>query len=307
MDGHRAGLLLTVGVVLLAASGASCPRVVPPQGNLFSQAVLPPSPSLEQIIAAVNNNSQQIQTFSTNRATINGAGFPALRASVFFERPRRFRLRAETALTGPELDLGSNDELFWIWVRRNQPQALYYCRHDQYPTSQARQALGIDPDWLVEAVGITQFDPSLPHQGPFPRPNNRYEIRTIRETANGPTTKITIIDGSQALVLEQHLLDSQGQLAKRHYQRTSGRSAHAARPAADCRHPLAQIATEPPDRSRRGGNQPPAQLFARALAPAHLRRLAARGPLQSEFPIRSHRRAASGPSRAKGTAMVVRG
>jgi hypothetical protein len=212
MDGHRAGLLLTVGVVLLAASGASCPRVVPPQGNLFSQAVLPPSPSLEQIIAAVNNNSQQIQTFSTNRATINGAGFPALRASVFFERPRRFRLRAETALTGPELDLGSNDELFWIWVRRNQPQALYYCRHDQYPTSQARQALGIDPDWLVEAVGITQFDPSLPHQGPFPRPNNRYEIRTIRETANGPTTKITIIDGSQALVLEQHLLDSQGQL-----------------------------------------------------------------------------------------------
>ncbi len=212
MDGHRAGLLLIVGVVLLAASGASCPRVIPPANDLFARPVLPPAPSLEQIITAVNGNSQQIQTFSTHRASINGPGFPALRASVFFERPRRFRLRAETALTGPELDLGSNDELFWIWVRRNQPQALYYCRHELYSTSQARQVLGIDPDWLVEAVGITQFDPSLPHQGPFALPNNRYEIRTIRETPDGPTTKVTIVDGSQAFVLEQHLLDPRGQL-----------------------------------------------------------------------------------------------
>jgi hypothetical protein len=211
MDGQRAGLLLIVGVALLAASGASCPRVVPPQNDLFSRPVLPPSPTLEQIAGAVNSNSQQIQSFSTNRATITGPGFPTLRASVFFERARRLRLRAETALTGPELDLGSNEELFWIWVRRNQPQAVYFCRHEQYPTSQARRVLGIDPDWLIEAVGIVQFDPALPHQGPFPLANNRFEIRTIRETPDGPTTKVTIIDGSQAFVLEQHLFDAQGQ------------------------------------------------------------------------------------------------
>jgi hypothetical protein len=212
MDGYRLLLVLLVLVGLVATSGASCPRVVPPQNDLFTRPVLPPSPTLDQIITAVNGNSNQIQSFAANRATITGPGMPALRASVFFQQPRRFRLRAETALTGPEFDLGSNDELFWLWVRRNQPQALYYCRHEQYPTSPARRTLGIEPDWLVEALGITRFDPSLPHQGPFPKPGGRYEIRTISETPDGPSTKITIVDGQQALVVEQHLLDAQGQL-----------------------------------------------------------------------------------------------
>lgn len=212
MDGSRAYVRLLVLVGLLAASGASCPRMVPSQDPLFTRPVLPPSPSLEQIVAAVNGNSQQIRSVSTNRAIITGPGLPALRASVFFQRPGRFRLRAETALTGPELDLGSNDELFWIWVRRNQPPALFYCRHAMYPQSQARRALGIEPAWLIEALGITEFDTALPHQGPFPLAGGRYQVRTIRETIDGPTTKLTIIDGSQALVLEQHLLDAQGQL-----------------------------------------------------------------------------------------------
>ena len=101
--------------------------------------MLPPSPTLEQVIEVVNRNNSQIRSFSTNRASISGSGFPSLRASVAFERPRRFRLRAETGLTGTEFDLGSNDELFWFWVRREQPPAMYYCRHDQFASSQARQ------------------------------------------------------------------------------------------------------------------------------------------------------------------------
>jgi len=212
MDGLRTCLALLVLVALTAASGASCPRVVPPQSEMFTRPVLPQNPTLEQILAAVNGNSRQIQSFGTNRATISGPGLPSLRASVFFQRPQRFRLRADTTLTGPELDLGSNDDLFWIWVRRNQPPALLYCRHEQYPQSQARRTMGVEPQWLVEALGIAEFDPALPHQGPYPLPGGRYQIRTIRETPDGPNTKITIIDGAQALVLEQHLLDAQGQL-----------------------------------------------------------------------------------------------
>jgi hypothetical protein len=122
------------------------------------------------------------------------------------------RLVAGTALMGSEIDLGSNEDIFWIWIRRNQPPALYYCRHDQYAASPARRTLGIDPNWLIEAAGVTEIDPNLPHQGPTPLSGGRYEIRLQVPSPDGPTTKILIIDGTRSLVLEQHEFDAQGQL-----------------------------------------------------------------------------------------------
>ena len=132
------------------------------------------------------------------------------------------RLRAAAAippagghqLVGPELDLGSNDELFWFWVKRSQPPAIYYCRHDQFAASQARQMTPFEPRWLIEALGVVEFDRSLPHQLTV-LPNDRLRIDTIRNTPEGPMTKITILDGSQGWILEQHLYDARRRLVAR--------------------------------------------------------------------------------------------
>ena len=210
MDGYRCGRVALAVVGLLGLSGAGCPQMVtqlapPPR-------VLPPSPSLEQVIQAVHRNSSQIQSFSSNTATISGPGWPTLRANLAFQRPCLFRLRADTTLTGAEVDVGSNDQLFWFWVRRDQPPGLYFCRHDQFATSRARQMIPLDPYWLIEALGMAEFDPALPHQGPYQAPNNRLQIRTIRETPEGPTTKITMIDAASAWMMEQYVYDPKGQL-----------------------------------------------------------------------------------------------
>ncbi len=173
---------------------------------------LPPSPTLEQVISVVNRNNSQIRTFSSSRATIDGTGFPSLGASIAFERPLRLRMRAETGLTGTEFDFGSNDELFWFWVRRNDPPAVYYCRHDQIASCEALRTMPIEPEWLIEALGVAELDPSLPYQGPTPLPNDRLRIDTIRNTPEGPQTKVTIIDGAQGWILEQYLFDAQRRL-----------------------------------------------------------------------------------------------
>ena len=165
MTTYQRRWLLLIALGCCSLSGASCPQMLRQYTNPLPR-VLPPSPTLEQVIAVVNRNSSQIHSFSTNRASISGPGFPSLGASVAFERPRRFRLRAGTGLTGPEIDVGSNDELFWFWLRRDQPPAVYYCRHDQFAACQARQTLPFDPAWLIEALGMAEFDPALPHQRP---------------------------------------------------------------------------------------------------------------------------------------------
>lgn len=207
---NHAAAILTL--VLLAVAGAGCKTFPWTQPTPPPPRLLPPSPTLEQVIEVVNRNNSQIRSFSSTRASIDGPGFPSLRASLAFERPRRLRLRAETGLTGAEFDLGSNDELFWFWVRRNRPPAVYFCRHDQIATSEALRTMPIDPEWLIEALGVVELDPALPHQGPTPLPNDRLRIDTIRNTPEGPTTKITIIDGSQGWILEQHLYDARRRL-----------------------------------------------------------------------------------------------
>ena len=76
----------------------------------------------EQIVAAVNQNSARINSLTVTNATISipdALGLPLLSGNIAAERPGRFRLTAATAVTGQELDVGSNDELFWMWIRRH--------------------------------------------------------------------------------------------------------------------------------------------------------------------------------------------
>src|SRR5262245_64267718 len=73
-------------------------------------------PSPIEAVSAVNANTQRVQSLQTQGATLSIPGAPSVNAEITIERPRRLRLRAKTQLTGPELDLGSNDELFWLWA-----------------------------------------------------------------------------------------------------------------------------------------------------------------------------------------------
>ncbi len=200
---------MAIAAVLLVASGASCHRLLEQYTQPYARA-LPIGPTIEQVMNVVNANGGGVESLYAARATINTPGAPtALKAKVAYQRDRHFRLTAETGLSGREMDLGSNDELFWFWVKRNQPPAVYFCRHDQYAASAARQILPVDPNWLPRALGIVTLDPTATYQGPVPISAGRLEIRTLPATPGG-TTLITVVDASKGIVLEEHVYDSAG-------------------------------------------------------------------------------------------------
>jgi hypothetical protein len=170
---------------------------------------LPAGAPLVQIIDVVNDNSARVQSVSSSRATISTPGFPSLSANLSFQRPRSFRLIAQTFI-GRELDIGSNDELLWFWVKHAQPPALFYCRHDQFAASAARQVMPVEPKWLIEAFGVVTFNPADQIEGPSPVGKGRVRVRT-RPRGPGPSSgvsHVTIIDESTALILEEHLYDA---------------------------------------------------------------------------------------------------
>ncbi len=201
----------TLGLVLLGAGIVGCRAV--PSPEVSWAPTLPPSPTLDQVAAVVNGNSAQIRSFIANQATLSGAGFATLQAQIVFERPKRLRIRGATSLSGAEVDLGANDDLYWLWVRRGEPPALYYCRRDRYFQSAARRVMPVQPDWLIEALGITEIDLTAANQGPVPLAGGRLEIRSVRSSPEGPTTKVMILEASRGLVLGQYIYDSRGQLA----------------------------------------------------------------------------------------------
>jgi len=207
------GLALGLVVAAVAASGASCPQVLRGYqvGTMPLPRALPVQPSLDQVVAAVHDNTQRVRSCAATQAVLVVPGVPRLSARVACEPPRRFRLQAQTAITGPELDIGSNDDLFWLWLRQHKPPILAFCRHDQYAQSAARRLLPIRADWMPELLGLVTFRPGDKHEGPFPLPDGRIEIRSRLDSPEGELLKSTILDGTTALVSEQHLFSATGE------------------------------------------------------------------------------------------------
>ena len=204
---------LALVVVAMASSGAACPQVLRGYqvGTMPLPRALPTQATLDQIIAAVHDNTQRVRSYMAPQAVLVVPGVPRLSAQVACEPPRRFRLRAQTSVTGSELDIGSNDDLFGLWIRRHQPPVMLFCRHDQYAQSSARRLLPIRADWMPELLGLVNFRPEDRHEGPFPLPDGRIEIRSRIHSGEGELFKSTLLDGTTGLVVEQHLFTTTGE------------------------------------------------------------------------------------------------
>ena len=184
-------------------------------GGPTAPVVLSSASTADHIVAAVNQNSSRIQTYQASRASFSLPGMPGLpllSGSIAIERPSNFRLRAETRLSGPEVDLGSNVERFWFWARRNEPAGVFTARHSDFANSQAATQVPIDPTWVVEALGLVALDPAASYQGPFPRSDRSVELRTQVATTQGTSTRVYVVDSATAQVKEQLLYDAAGTL-----------------------------------------------------------------------------------------------
>ncbi|TWT73624.1 hypothetical protein Pla123a_39620 [Posidoniimonas polymericola] len=212
------GFTLMFTVLLLITSGCRSTSSM-----LSSYAPGPPAPQIlaptataDQVIAAVNQNTARIRTYLSNNASISVLGLPnlpLLSGNIAFEQPQRFRFTAR-ALTGPEVDFGSNDERLWLWARQMKGQdgqsPLYTVRHDQYASSGAQNMLPIEPRWIIEALGMVTITPGAA-QPPMPRSDGKLEVRAVEVTPRGQLTRIYVID-PHGWVTEQSIIDQNGTL-----------------------------------------------------------------------------------------------
>ena len=206
----RCTMSLVSLVVLVCASGANCPGFLETYSPVMPR-VLPATPTLADVMNVVNTNTSRIQSMYTTDAEIYIPGGAEQRADIALDRPRRFRLRASTLLTGPEVDLGSNDELFWFWMRRSTQPAVYYCPHAQFGASLARNLLPVEPEWLIDAFGLPTLDAAGEHSEPVSVGQGRLRVETRLPRPEGDLRRIIVVDAARGWVLEEHLYDAAGQ------------------------------------------------------------------------------------------------
>jgi len=212
-----------IPVLLVCLCLAGCAQLQNHWQRLFSDRNAPPPlnpppagaalPTLEQLTSAINRNSQNIRNLTTENASIHMSGvWVPLHTRLTFERPKRLRIQGfATTLTGQEFDFGSNDDIFWIWARRGMGEVWYF-RHDLYPYSPVRSAFPIDPEWLIEALGIVEFKLTDQHIGPNRLPDGNWEIISYRQTPAGLFVKRTVIDSRNGWVVLQELRTPQNEL-----------------------------------------------------------------------------------------------
>ncbi|MBA4030035.1 MAG: hypothetical protein C0478_03950 [Planctomyces sp.] len=168
------------------------------------------SATADDYVAHINQNVDRIDGWRAGRVHIRANHIP-LSADIAVQKSNLLRISVTSAL-GQEVDLGSNDEIFWFWAKRNDPPDLMFARHEQMAEIQQRMPIPFEPAWLMEALGVAPMEPesvTLNRSGD----DRTAALTTSHLSPSGiPIRKVVTVDACHGLVLEHGLYDPQGRV-----------------------------------------------------------------------------------------------
>lgn len=217
MNARRIRLLIVA--VALSATGCNLyPKIFTrdPFGPKAACA-LPPEATKEEIVLYLNKNilgenGRGGVTGWRSKPKVYVKGIPVgADADLAVAAPRNLRMRVYEPLSGNAMmDLGSNDEHFWLWTKDQPDQRndVMVCRHEDFGTAitKLNMRLPFHPDWMMEVFGVVPLDPSeFAIEHPFEK-SPIVDLVAHRHAPNGePVLRVIRINACHGLVLEHQL------------------------------------------------------------------------------------------------------
>lgn len=179
--------------------------------------VLAPDAAKEEIIAHINGHASRLNSWRSSRVGIHlkQPGMPTfdLSADMAVESPMNFRLRAKS-LVGEEADFGSNRDQFWFWVKRADYPYVMTAAHEDLDVAQRVLPIPFEPQWVMEAFGVTTIDPEQYQMEPAR--DNRVNLISHQTSASGQRVmKVIGVDLCSGYVVEHSLYDASSRLIAR--------------------------------------------------------------------------------------------
>jgi hypothetical protein len=205
------GLALLVGV-------AGCPEgsrlnLLRPNSPVNPLPATPPS--REELVSYLNDNAANLPGVVSDDVALTvyvggGVGVPVggwMRA----EGPRNFRMQAKM-FGNEEVDLGSNKQEFWYWIKRADPPWQVFCSYQACEEGRAKQMpFPFQPDWVMEAMGMGKYGPAERYE----RVVEKETVKLIEKTKSpqGVTVRKIIVfnlrpaSGDQPQITDYLLVD----------------------------------------------------------------------------------------------------
>ena len=129
------------------------------QENNLEEAPL--ESSTLKIIKSINEQKNIVKTLQNREFSIklyqNNMKFNA-KAMFYYEKPKLFHMEVWHAITGKEVEIGSNSEYFWFYSKRIDPPSLYYAKHTDSHLTNLKAPL--HPEWMMQSLNVDQIDVS---------------------------------------------------------------------------------------------------------------------------------------------------
>lgn len=172
-------------------SSTGCTWLQKQLGMGNSGAPLEPQPA-EKFVDFLNKQANALQavTYEDVSVTVSMGTLidPDLSATIDCAKPRSFRMKANHSLQSGQLDVGSNDSQFWMYVRHGNPKYVF-ASHDDLASGRARLPVPFDPDWVFMALGMSPIDPSSNPTVEIDARNRQYVLTSTSRTPQGLTVK----------------------------------------------------------------------------------------------------------------------
>jgi hypothetical protein len=121
----------------------------------------PTKPSPEQLVHYLSSQAALLQSIECRDLTIDvraQGNSISLDGTLLCQKPRYFKLVGKK-FGSQEVLVGSNEERFWFYVKRDPSDALFHCSYADFEKG-ADLPFPFHPEWVLEALGMSAPAPS---------------------------------------------------------------------------------------------------------------------------------------------------
>ena len=164
-----------------------------------------------EIIKKVNSNNAAIQSYVADMDVVlrkRSLAFTAVGKS-YYEKPKNYRLQTTNVRTNQlGSDIGSNNDIFWFWVKRLDPNTMHFSKHKDLMNTNLPDSL--HPNIMMDTLGISQINT----KGTTVRTENG--VIAIQETTTSPRRqeiiKVTLVDPNRPSIIGFRLYSKSGKM-----------------------------------------------------------------------------------------------
>ena len=181
------------------------------------------SVSAQDLVAYLNDQADRLQSITYEDVSVSAKEgwkpLPPLRGNLAASQPRNFRMVVEGGVVSAKVDMGSNDDLFWVSLRAPTQQPLFvYASHTDFATGKAPLPgnMPFEPEWVMQALGMTHFPAELDYRVEVDERTRTYKLHWPAKTPGGLEVRKEVIfavddaDRGQSQIKKHVIRDMRG-------------------------------------------------------------------------------------------------